>query len=162
MVCNYSSRFNQFVIMNQPAVCRSRKSLSQPQEGKVCWKVLWVPKYFIKWRKVRVHKKQVGSVGGALIQINGFSWPVTYIASANIMGSVFSSQALVLTANTARRKCFFSACRSWVVAVFPQCWSLVASHVVNYYPTAQAPPSNIIGLARVTILYPRVRELQPL
>ena len=52
-----------------------------------------------------MHKKQVGSVGGALIQINGFSWPVTYIASANIMGSVFSSQALVLTASTARRKC---------------------------------------------------------
>ena len=52
-----------------------------------------------------MHKKQVGSVGGALIQINGFSWPVTYIASANIMGSVFSSQALVLTSSTARRKC---------------------------------------------------------
>ena len=50
-----------------------------------------------------MHKKQVGSVGGALIQINGFFWPVTYIASAN-MGSVFSSQALVLTSSTARRK----------------------------------------------------------
>ena len=69
-----------------------------------------------------MHKKQVGSVGGALIQINGFSWPVTYIASANIMGSVFSSQAPVLTASKeyrkfvclgrkyGKKKIFFSSC----------------------------------------------------